>query len=154
MQSDEYYMHLALQEAEHAFSRGEIPVGAVIISAKGTILSATHNEKEFLLDATAHAEIIAIRRASLKLSSWKLNGTTMYVTMEPCPMCAGAIVLSRISRLVYGAPDSKGGGVESIFNILEHPSLNHHPKITAGILELECENLLKRFFARLRANKS
>ncbi|MCI6158838.1 MAG: tRNA adenosine(34) deaminase TadA [Selenomonadaceae bacterium] len=152
MLDDRAYMRQALAEAEKACARGEIPVGAVIVeNDTGRILSAAHNEREASGDATAHAELLAIRRACACLGRWRLSGCTLYVTLEPCPMCAGAIVMARLDRVVYGAVDSRAGACESIFNIPGHPSLNHHPVMTAGVLDTACTEILHRFFRTKRS---
>ena len=148
--NDETNMSIALELAEEAAEAGEIPVGAVIVDDTGTIVAAARNECETLPDATAHAEILAIRRASELLGSWRLTDCTIYVTLEPCPMCAGAIVNSRLKRLVYGAADSHMGAVESILNIPGHPSLGSGLQVRAGVMEQECRELLQRFFANRR----
>ena len=147
MNKDQEYMRIALEEARLAMLQGEVPVGAVLIDDEGGVVIRAHNRRETETDATAHAEILAIREAGKRLSRWRLTGCTLFVTIEPCPMCAGAIMASRISRLVYGAPDARAGAVESIFNIPGHPSLAPAPEITAGVLEDECRLLLKKFFA-------
>lgn len=147
MNKDQEYMRIALEEARLAMLQGEVPVGAVLIDDEGGVVIRAHNRRETETDATAHAEILAIREAGKRLSRWRLTGCTLFVTIEPCPMCAGAIMASRISRLVYGAPDARAGAVESIFNIPGHPSLAPAPEITAGVLEDECKLLLKNFFA-------
>ena len=143
-------MALALDEARLAMDSGEVPVGAVLIDDEGGVVVRAHNLRETERDATAHAEILAIRDACRRLSRWRLSGCTLYVTLEPCPMCAGAIVASRISRLVYGATDARAGAVESIFNIPGHPSLAPMPAITAGVMEDECRALLQDFFSARR----
>ena len=148
--NDETNMSIALELAEEAAEAGEIPVGAVIVDDTGTIVAAARNECEAIPDATAHAEILAIRRASELLGSWRLTDCTLYVTLEPCPMCAGAIVNSRLKRLVYGAADSHMGAVESILNIPGHPSLGSGLQVRAGVMEQECRELLQRFFANRR----
>lgn len=154
MMSDYDYMHLALEEAKKAAALGEIPIGAVLV-CDGKVIAAAHNEREMLPDATAHAEILAIRAACARLQRWRLSGCTLYVTVEPCPMCSGAIVNSRIDRVVYGCPDSKAGGVESIFNILTNGSLNHRAEILGGICEEECAAVMQEFFRkRRRENKA
>ena len=150
MNKDREYMAIALDEARLAMESGEVPVGAVLIDDGGGVVVRAHNLCESERDATAHAEILAIRGAGRRLSRWRLNGCTLYVTLEPCPMCAGAIMSARISRLVYGATDAKAGAVESIFNIPGHPSLAPSPEITAGIMEDECKELLQKFFAERR----
>lgn len=148
---DEKYMRLALAEAEKAYELGEVPIGAVLVDEDGTIVSTGYNLRETGRDATAHAEIEAIRSANEKLNRWRLSGTTLYVTIEPCPMCAGAIVNSRIDRVVYGGADIKAGAVHSIFNVLTNPRLNHQVQVTAGVLEDECTDIMKRFFKMRRA---
>ncbi len=150
MSKDREYMAIALDEARLAMESGEVPVGAVLIDDEGGAVVRAHNLRETESDATAHAEILAIREAGRRLSRWRLAGCTLYVTLEPCPMCAGAIMAARISRLVYGAPDARAGAVESIFNIPGHPSLAPMPEITAGVMEDECKALLQTFFAARR----
>lgn len=151
---DEKYMHIALAEAEKAYELGEVPIGAVLVAEDGTVVSVGHNLRERDKDATAHAEIEAIRTANRKLDRWRLSGTTLYVTIEPCPMCAGAIVNSRIDRVVYGGADLKAGAVHSIFNVLTNSHLNHQVEVTAGVLEDECTGIMKRFFKyRRQENK-
>ncbi len=154
MESDEYYMRLALEEARTAYDAGEVPIGAVIIDETGAVISRGHNMRETWTDATAHAEIIAIREACRTLKKWRLSGHTLYVTIEPCPMCAGALVMSRVDRVVYGSTDAKAGAAESLFNITSHPALNHQLEVTAGVLQEECAGIMKDFFAaRRRKNK-
>ena len=143
-------MRLALAEAQNAYALGEIPIGAVILNDGGDLIASGYNLRETKHDATAHAELIAIQRACRKLGRWRLTDMTLYVTIEPCPMCAGAIVMSRIGRLVYGSPDIKAGACESLFNITSCPALNHHPEICAGILEDECTAIIKKFFQEQR----
>ncbi len=150
MNKDKAYMQMALEEARIAMQKGEVPVGAVLINDEDGVVVRTHNLRETQKDATAHAEILAIREGGRKLSRWRLSGCTLFVTLEPCPMCAGAIMAARISRLVYGATDSRAGAVESIFNIPGHPSLAPAPVITAGVLEDECSEILKSFFSDRR----
>ena len=150
MSKDREYMAIALDEARLAMESGEVPVGAVLIDDEGGAVVRAHNLRETERDATAHAEILAIREAGRRLSRWRLAGCSLYVTLEPCPMCAGAIMAARISRLVYGAPDARAGAVESIFNIPGHPSLAPMPEITAGVMEDECKALLQKFFAARR----
>ena len=148
---DEKYMRLALAEAEKAYARGEIPIGAVLVrNEDGTVVSRGHNLRESKNDATAHAEMEAIREACARLNRWRLSGLTLYVTIEPCAMCAGALVNSRIDRLVYGSTESKFGAVESIFNVVNHRLLNHRLSVTAGVLEDECRQLMKDFFRMRR----
>lgn len=148
---DNYYMGLALAEAEKAFAIGEIPIGAVLV-AGGEVIARAHNMRETWQDATAHAEVIVIREACRLLNRWRLTGTTLYVTIEPCPMCAGALVMSRIDRLVYGSSDYKAGGVESIFNIVQNDALNHQMAVTAGVRADECSAIMKGFFRAKRNN--
>lgn len=150
MSKDWDYMKLALDEARLAMESGEVPVGTVLIDDEGGVVVRAHNLRETERDATAHAEILAIREACRRLSRWRLTGCTLYVTLEPCPMCAGAIMAARVSRVVYGATDARAGAVESIFNIPGHPSLAPAPKITAGVMEDECKALLQRFFEARR----
>lgn len=141
----ENWMRLALEQAEKAFSMDEVPIGAAIVR-NGEIVAIAHNEKEQGQDPTSHAEILAIRRAADKLGCWRLSDAVLYVTLEPCPMCAGAILQSRIKHLVYGATDPKGGAVESVVKILKDNLWNHKVEVTAGVLENECAEILKRFF--------
>ncbi|ADY54391.1 tRNA-adenosine deaminase [Syntrophobotulus glycolicus DSM 8271] len=145
----EDWMRLALKQAETALEKDEVPIGAVIVK-NGEILALAHNEKETNQDPTAHAEMLAIKRAAQKLGAWRLSGATLYVTLEPCPMCAGAIIQSRIETLVYGADDSKGGAVGSVLNVLQHQLWNHKVEIITGILEEESARLLKGFFRSKR----
>lgn len=153
MQQDEYYMGLALQEAQAAYDLGEVPIGAVLVDENGAVVASGHNMRETWQDATAHAEMITIREACKKLERWRLAGLTLYVTIEPCPMCAGALVMSRVKRVVYGSTDAKAGAAESLFNIVEHPALNHQLQVTAGVRQEECADMMKRFFAERRAKK-
>jgi len=152
IKDDNYYMREALREAKSALAKQEVPIGCVIVY-KGEVIARAHNLREQLKDPTAHAEMIAITQAASFLESWRLEGTTLYVTLEPCPMCAGALVLSRIDRVVYGAKDSKGGACESHLNIPQDPHWNHQVEITSGVMEAECGNLLSDFFRQLRNNK-
>lgn len=152
--TDEFYMRLAIEEAKKAAACGEIPIGAVLV-ADGKIISSAHNMRETWHDATAHAEMITIMEACALLERWRLNDATLYVTVEPCPMCAGAIVNSRIKRLVYGCPDIKAGAAESIFNVVSNPNLNHTAEVTSGVCEKECAAVMKDFFKKRREeNKS
>jgi len=143
------YMKLALQEAQQGFEEDEVPVGAVIVHA-GRVVAAAHNQREQLCDPTAHAEMIAITQAADSLGSWRLEGCTLYVTLEPCPMCAGAIVQARIPLVVYGAGDPKAGAVRSLYRLLEDQRLNHRCQVIEGILAEECGQILTRFFQRQR----
>ena len=138
-------MGLALAEAEQAAAEGEVPIGAVLVFA-GEVVARAHNRRETDHDATAHAEMLVIREACRKLKRWRLTGATLYVTIEPCPMCAGALVMSRVDRLVYGSPDFRAGAVESIFNVVQHPSLNHRLAVTAGVRQDECAAAMQAFF--------
>jgi len=146
------YMHEALKEAKKAEENGEVPVGAVIVH-KDRIIARAYNQVEMLKDATAHAEMIALTQASASLGDWRLLDTTLYVTKEPCPMCAGAIVHARVTHVVYGVADNRGGGAGSVFNITDHPMLNHRVQTTVGVLENECRDILQNFFRRLRAKQ-
>ena len=142
-------MGLALAEARLAAEEGEVPIGAILVK-NGEVISRAHNRREKDKDATAHAEMLVIRDACQKLGSWRLSGTTLYVTIEPCPMCAGALVMSRINRLVYGSPDYKAGAVESLFNIVTHPALNHRLEVTAGLRQEECAAAMQALFRERR----
>ena len=146
---DEYFMRLALREAERALAHDDVPVGAVVIHG-GEVIGAGHNERELREDPTAHAEIIAIREAARALGSWRLLDTVLYVTLEPCAMCAGAIVLGRIPRVVYGTVDPKAGAAGSVLDILGEPRLNHRPAVEGGVLSGECAALLTDFFLARR----
>ena len=151
MLSDKENMRLALAEALQAYNEGEVPIGAVLVdNESGILVCKNHNLIEQLNDATAHAEILVLREASQKLKRRRLTNCTLYVTLEPCAMCAGALVLSRVERLVYGAVDSKFGAAESLFNVVNNPALNHQIKVTAGILEIESRELLQKFFNERR----
>ena len=149
IQLDKYYMLEALKEAKEAFEEDEVPVGAVIVSQK-RIIAKAHNQIERLKDPTAHAEMIAITRAASTLGSKWLNEASIYVTIEPCSMCAGALVLARIKNIVYGAQDPKTGACGSVINIVNHQKLNHRAAVKSGILKEECGLLLKEFFSRKR----
>jgi len=146
---DEYFMRLALEEAYKAYSTDEVPVGAIIVLGD-KVISTGYNLRETLKDPTAHAELIAIKRASEVLDGWRLLDCTMYVTIEPCAMCAGAIINSRLERLVIGASDPKMGACGSVINIVQNPSFNHQVDITWGVMEKECSNIMKDFFRKLR----
>lgn len=149
IEKDQYFMAEAIREARKAFEIGEPPVGAIVVK-DDEIISRAYNLRETLQDPTAHAEILAIKDASQKLRRWRLNDCTLYVTLEPCPMCAGAILLSRISRLVYGADDPKSGAVKSLINLLCDARLNHKVQITSGVFSDECAELMRNFFSSLR----
>jgi tRNA(adenine34) deaminase len=144
-------MRVALAEADVASSRGEVPVGCVLVSASGEEVGRGHNLRESLNDPTAHAEMIAIRAAAGKLASWRLEGVVAYVTLEPCAMCAGALVHARVSRVVYGCDDPKGGAVVTLYPIGQDPRLNHRFALTGGVLAAECSDRLRAFFGALRA---
>jgi len=146
---DEYFMRFALREAERAKEHEDVPIGAVVVR-DGEVIGAAHNERELLQDPTAHAEVLALREASRALASWRLLDTVLYVTLEPCAMCAGAIVLSRLPRVVYGASDPKAGAAGSVLDVLGEPRLNHRPEVAGGLLADECGALLSEFFASRR----
>jgi len=146
---EEYFMRIALREAERALEHDDVPVGAVVVHA-GEVIGAAHNERELRQDPTAHAELVALREAARALSSWRLLDTVLYVTLEPCAMCAGAIVLARIPRLVYGAADPKAGAAGSVLDLLRDPRLNHRVEVAGGLLEPESATLLRSFFASRR----
>lgn len=148
-EEDITFMRTALEEAVLAGTAGEVPVGAVLVR-EGRVLARAHNLRENSKDPTAHAEVLALRAGARYSDSWRLSGATLYVTKEPCVMCAGAIVNSRITRLVYGCRDIKAGGVNSLYTILSDERLNHQVEITAGVLEEECAELLKKFFRERR----
>lgn len=147
--TDEQYVRNALDLAREAVRRNEVPIGAVIVR-EGTIISAAANRTLRNQDPTAHAEVLAIREAATKLDNWRLDDCTLYVTLEPCAMCAGAIVLARIKRVVFGAWDEKAGMAGSVEDILRHPRLNHRPEVRAGVLAAECGALLEEFFRSRR----
>ena len=149
-ENDSKFMLLAIEQAQLAGSIGEVPIGAVITDQNNNLISSGYNLRETSQDPTAHAEVIAIRNASEKLGSWRMEETTLYVTLEPCAMCIGAIVLARIDRLVFGARDPKAGAVYSVFNIGTDTKLNHSVEVREGVLETECSALLKDFFSKLR----
>lgn len=150
--TDETYMMLALEEAEKAYSLGEVPIGAVIVR-RGEVIARAHNLRETQRKATAHAELLAIESACEAAGGWRLTESTLYVTIEPCPMCAGAILQSRIDRVVFGAFDSKAGACGSLLNFLQDQRFNHQCIITSGIMENECAAVMKRFFTDLRSRK-
>ncbi|MGW0192162.1 tRNA adenosine(34) deaminase TadA [Nonomuraea sp. NPDC003201] len=143
-------MRMALVEAVTAGSRGEIPVGAVVLDPLGEVLSAAGNDRESSADPTAHAEVLALREAAVRRGQWRLTGCTLVVTLEPCTMCAGAAVLARVDRIVYGAVDEKGGAVGSLWDVVRDRRLNHRPEVVMGVLADECSSVLKRFFATRR----
>jgi len=150
--SHEWYMREALKEARKAYKKDETPVGAVIVK-DGRIISRGHNEKEQKMDATLHAEMTAIKRASKRLGTWRLNDCDMYVTLEPCTMCSGALIQARVGRLFIGTADPKAGAAGSVINVLEVEEFNHKVEVTYGILQEQCSNILKEFFRELRARK-
>ena len=149
----EYYMEQALKEAEKAYKKLEVPVGAVIVK-DGKIIAKGHNQKETKTDTTKHAEIIAIQKASKKLKSWRLKDCEMYVTLEPCAMCAGAIINSRIKKVYIGTKDNKTGAVGSVLNLFEDFTFNHKVESEIGLMQDECEKILKQFFKELRLSKN
>jgi tRNA(adenine34) deaminase len=146
---DEYFMRLALREAARALHHDDVPVGAIVVH-DGEVIATGHNERELRNDPTAHAELIALREAARALGSWRILDAVMYVTLEPCAMCAGGIVLSRLPRLVFGASDPKAGAAGSVLNVLDTPQLNHRPQVAGGLLEADCADLLRSFFAPRR----
>lgn len=149
---DESYMQVALEEAQKAFDKAEVPVGAIIVH-EDKIIARAHNLRETTQDPTTHAEMLAIRAASEHLGSFRLEDCTLYVTLEPCVMCSGALVLSRVPRVVYGAKDPKGGAAGSLMNLLEEPRFNHRAEVVSRVLEEKCREMLQLFFRRLRAKK-
>jgi tRNA(adenine34) deaminase len=153
VREDRRLMALALAQAQAAAAEDEVPVGAIIIRG-GQVLAAAHNQREQLRDPTAHAEMIAITQAATALDSWRLEGCTLYVTLEPCPMCAGAIVQSRVKRVVYGADDPKAGAVKSLYRLLEDSRLNHRAEVTGGVMSQECGEVLSQYFQQKRLAKS
>ena len=152
MENEEKYMQEALKEAKKAYKKLEVPVGAIIVK-NGEIIAKAHNLKETKNDTTKHAEILAIQRASKKLKSWRLLDCEMYITLEPCSMCAGAIINSRVKKIYIGALDYKTGAAGSVLNLFEDYKFNHKVEVEKGILQEECENLLKSFFKELRQKK-
>lgn len=153
MNTDERFMAIALDEARSAAALGEVPIGAALV-CDGEVIARAHNLRESAADPTAHAEMIAVREAAVRLGRWRLTGCTLYVTLEPCPMCAGALVNARIDRLVYGAPDPKAGAVGTLMDLSTDVRLNHRYEVTSGVLEEECAGLLTRFFRELRAARA
>ena len=151
MQRTIEYMRAALAEAHLALDQQEVPVGAVVVH-NGSIIAARHNEREVLNDPTAHAEILALRDAALALGTWRLDDCTLVVTLEPCVMCAGALINARIGTVVFGAADLKGGATSSLYNVCADPRLNHNPAVVSGVLQDECTLLLKNFFNSKRAS--
>ena len=153
MGSDEFYMDLALEEARMAATDGEVPTGCVIVDSDGVVLARAHNRTEGNVNATAHAEMLALDAAFKARGNWRLTGCRLYVTKEPCPMCAGAIVLARPAVVIWGCSDPKRGG-STAFGIFRHPGINHHPELVAGILEEPCTRILKDFFRARRKGTS
>lgn len=149
MQTDLFYMDEALAQAREALAAGEVPVGAVV-AKEGEILARAHNRPIGLSDPTAHAEVLALRCAAARLGNYRLPGTTVYVTIEPCIMCVGALIQARVARLVFGAADPKGGACVSLYRLPEDPRLNHHLEVTGGVREAECRELLQEFFKARR----
>jgi tRNA(adenine34) deaminase len=147
---DEYFMRLALREASRALEHEDVPIGAVIVHS-AEVIGSGHNERELRADPTAHAEIIALRQAAAALGSWRVLDAVMYVTLEPCAMCAGAIVLARVPRVVYGASDPKAGAAGSVLDVLAAPQLNHRPQVESGLLAEESADLLRAFFGSRRS---
>ena len=146
---DCYFLTLALTQAHTAFSLGEIPIGAVLVMGEEVIASAS-NLREAQYDPLGHAEMIVLRSAARRLNNWRLTGSTLYVTVEPCLMCAGALLQARVKRLVYGCPDKKAGAVSSLYQVLDDPRMNHRVEVRSGVLEQECRTLMQNFFERLR----
>lgn len=152
IKDDNYFMAQAIKQAKQAMCHDEVPIGCVIVK-DDTIIAKAYNQREMKQKATAHAEITAIERANKKIHSWRLEDCTLYVTLEPCPMCAGAILLSRVKRVVYGARDPKGGAVVSCLHMYEVQGWNHYPMVSGGIMEKECAALLQQFFKAKREQK-
>ena len=153
LQSDEHFMQDAIRQAVKAYEADEVPVGAVIVR-NGRVIARAWNQVEMLNDATAHAEMLALTSAEAAVGDWRLNDCTLYVTKEPCPMCAGALVHCRLARVVFGAPDPKGGAAGGAMNLLQFPPLNHECDITPGIMEPDCRRLLQTFFEEKRKPSS
>ncbi len=152
MKNDKDYMQYALKEAQKAYAKEEAPIGAIIVK-DGQIIVRAHNLREKKGDVTAHAEMLAIQKACNKLGGWRLNGCDMYVTLEPCPMCAGAIIQSRIERLFIGTTDPKAGAAGSVVDLFNVETFNHKVEVSKGLLQQECSEILKQFFRELRKNK-
>ena len=146
-------MRLALREAARAHAHGDVPIGAVVVTHAGEVIAQAHNERELRQDPTAHAELLALREASTAVGSWRVLDATLYVTLEPCAMCAGAIVLARVPRVLYGASDPKAGAAGSVLDVLAEPRLNHRPEVAGGLLGGECGDLLSEFFASRRGGR-
>lgn len=152
-QIDERFMRLAIDQAYIAEEKGDVPIGCVIVH-QGRVIAKGCNQRELLHDPTAHAEMIALTQAAEYIGNWRLEGCTIYVTLEPCPMCAGALVLGRLDRLVYGTDDPKTGAVRSLYNIVQDPRLNHRLDVSSGVLQEECQQQLQDFFRRRRNENS
>jgi tRNA(adenine34) deaminase len=150
MESDFHYLGEALGQAREALAAGEVPVGAVLVGEDGEVLARAYNRPIAMHDPTAHAEVLVLRSAAARLGNYRLPGTTVYVTIEPCLMCLGALIQARVARLVFGAPDPKGGACVSLFRLPEDPRLNHHLEVTGGVREEECRELLQEFFQARR----
>jgi len=148
--NDDLAMVAALDVARLALAAGEVPIGAVVLDPSGAVIASAHNEREALRDPTAHAEVVALRRAGAALGAWQLSGCTLVVTVEPCTMCAGALVLARVARVVFGAWDPKAGAVGSLWDVVRDRRLNHRPEVVAGVRESECAQLVAAFFADRR----
>jgi tRNA(adenine34) deaminase len=153
LQSDHFFMGEALRQARRALDHEEVPVGALVVR-EGVVIARAYNQVELLKDATAHAEMLALTQAEQVVGDWRLTGCTLYVTKEPCPMCAGAIVHVRLARVVFGAADPKGGAAGSALNLLQFPGLNHRCEVTGGVREAECRQMLRSFFADCRRKDS
>lgn len=153
LQSDDYFMSEALRQAQRAYVAEEVPVGAVIVRS-GRIIARAFNQVELLKDATAHAEMVALTQAQAAVGDWRLTDCTLYVTKEPCPMCAGAMVHARVARVVFGAGDAKAGAAGGALNLLQFPTLNHRCEITGGVRMQECREILRSFFAEQRAKNA
>jgi tRNA(adenine34) deaminase len=151
--ADERWMREAIAVAREVAGHGEVPVGAVVVADDGTLLAVAGNRTRTDCDPTAHAEIVALREAARKIGNYRLTGATVYSTIEPCAMCAGALVQARVKRLVYGAPDERAGAVESVFRVCDSSSLNHRMELTAGVLESDCRALMQEFFRQRRTAK-
>ncbi|MCL5098843.1 MAG: tRNA adenosine(34) deaminase TadA [Candidatus Omnitrophica bacterium] len=152
LESDHYFMGEALRQAQRAFAAQEVPVGAVVVH-NGRIIARASNQVELLKDATAHAEMLALTQAEAVVGDWRLTDCSLYVTKEPCPMCAGAIVHVRLARVIFGAADLKAGAAGSVMNLLQWPTLNHRCEITGGVRDLECRAILQKFFAQRRGSE-
>ena len=145
------YMSLALEQARAAWTLNEVPVGAIVVDSDGRVIAADHNRRQSAADPTAHAEILALRQAAASRNDWRLDGCTLFVTLEPCPMCAGAIVNARVATVVYGCPDPKAGAAGTLLNLCDDPRLNHRAIVIPGILAAECAKMLSDFFRQQRA---